>query len=71
MTYKWIGAILIVAGCGGFGFSLAATCRQEKKLLMQMLRNFQMLSVQKFSILRLLWSGAMLQTKALPELRGI
>lgn len=38
MTYKWIGAILIVAGCGGFGFSLAATCRQEKKLLMQLLR---------------------------------
>lgn len=33
MTYKWIGAILIIAGCGGFGFSLASSHRKEIQLL--------------------------------------
>ena len=33
MTYKWIGAILVVAGCGGFGFSLASAHRREIQLL--------------------------------------
>ena len=33
MTYKWIGAVLVVVGCGGFGFSLAReTVRQEQLL---------------------------------------
>ena len=33
MDYKWIGAALIVAGCGGFGFRLCAEhYRQEKGL---------------------------------------
>lgn len=33
MDFKWIGAILIVAGCGGFGFALSDEhTRQEKSL---------------------------------------
>ena len=33
MNYKWIGAILIVVACGGFGFSLAAMhLREEREL---------------------------------------
>lgn len=33
MIYRWIGAVLIVAGCGGFGFSMAAEHRRQEKLL--------------------------------------
>lgn len=29
MSYKWIGAILIILGCGGFGLSIAASQRRE------------------------------------------
>ena len=33
MEFKWIGAVLIVAGCGGFGLSLRVEhTRQEKSL---------------------------------------
>lgn len=38
MSYKWIGAILVIAGCGGFGFSLAANHRREEAALRQILR---------------------------------
>lgn len=44
MTYKWIGAAMIVVGCGGFGFRLAAAaCLEERRLvqLMQLLRRMQ------------------------------
>jgi len=37
MTYKWIGAGLIIAGCGGAGFSIAARHRMEVKLLKQLI----------------------------------
>jgi len=30
---KWIGTMLIVAGCGGIGFSMAMNCRKERKAL--------------------------------------
>ena len=33
MDYKWLGAVLILAGCGGFGFLLSASHRQEEKAL--------------------------------------
>lgn len=36
MTYKWIGAILVMAGCGGWGFALAARQRQQERLLGQL-----------------------------------
>lgn len=37
MSIKWIGAALIIAGCGGFGFSLAANYKRETKLLQSLL----------------------------------
>ena len=36
MSYKWIGAILIVGSCGGFGISLAVHQKNEEKLLCQL-----------------------------------
>ena len=30
---KWIGALLIIAGCAGIGFSMAMNCRRELKAL--------------------------------------
>ena len=38
MDYKWIGAVLIIAGCGGFGFSLAAGHRYQEKSLQRIMR---------------------------------
>lgn len=38
MSCKWIGAILIIGGCGGFGLALAAGHRREEAALRQMLR---------------------------------
>lgn len=37
MEYKWIGALLIILGCGGFGFSLAAAHRREENTLRQLI----------------------------------
>ena len=37
MTYKWIGAILIIASCGGTGFSIAAASKKEEFQLHQMI----------------------------------
>ena len=37
MGYKWVGAILIIASCGGCGFSIAAGKRREEKLHNQLL----------------------------------
>jgi len=37
MQYKWIGAMLIILGCGGFGFSLAASHIREETLLRQLI----------------------------------
>lgn len=37
MTIKWIGAALILIGCGGTGFSMAAAHRRTEKELAQML----------------------------------
>jgi stage III sporulation protein AB len=36
MTHKWVGAILILMGCGGFGFTLASNCRKEVLDLQQL-----------------------------------
>lgn len=41
MSYKWIGAIFIIAGCGGFGFSMAAAHWREVQLLRQLHRGLQ------------------------------
>ena len=37
MEYKWIGAILVIGGCGGFGFAVAREARSLEKLLRQLL----------------------------------
>lgn len=37
MNYKWIGAIMIVVSCGGFGFSLAAMQVREERSLRQLI----------------------------------
>lgn len=36
MTYKWVGAALIIAGCGGYGMSLALKFRKEEKYLFEL-----------------------------------
>lgn len=41
MSYKWIGAIFIIAGCGGFGYSLAAAYRRQERLLRQLIQVLQ------------------------------
>lgn len=41
MGYKWIGAILIIVGCGGFGFSMAAAHRRETQLLRQLIQGLE------------------------------
>lgn len=38
MTFKWIGAILVIASCSGFGFTLASAHRRNEKQLRQFLR---------------------------------
>lgn len=37
MHYKWIGAIMIIVSCGGFGFALAAGHLRDEKALRQTL----------------------------------
>ena len=37
MDYKWFGALLIVTGCGGFGFSLAANHRRQENALRKLI----------------------------------
>ncbi len=41
MEFRWIGAALIVVGCTGCGFSIAAGKRKEEKLLHQLLQILQ------------------------------
>lgn len=37
MTMKWIGALLIIASCGGFGFRLVAAHMSEERNLRQLI----------------------------------
>lgn len=44
MSIRYLGAIFVITGCGGFGFSMAAAYRREERLLGQLeqvLRFFQ------------------------------
>lgn len=36
MSYKWMGAIFIVLGCGGFGFLIASASKKEEKYLREL-----------------------------------
>lgn len=38
---RLLGAALLVTGCGGFGFSLAAACRREMRLLRRLIHALQ------------------------------
>ena len=46
MTIKLIGAILVIIGCGGFGFYIAALHRREERILRQMLRVIDYISCE-------------------------
>lgn len=37
MGYKWIGAVLIIVACGGFGFSLSFSHKKEESALRQLI----------------------------------
>lgn len=43
MTIKWIGAALVIAGCGSWGFSLAAAYCYQERVLRCLDRTLQML----------------------------
>ena len=38
MTMKWIGALLVIAGCGGVGFTMAASYKREERCLRALIR---------------------------------
>ena len=38
MEYRWLGAAMIVIGCGSCGFSIAAGKRKEEQMLCQLIR---------------------------------
>ena len=44
MNAKWIGAIFVLAACGGFGFSIAHSYRQRERSLQQLLNTLDMMS---------------------------
>lgn len=46
MSLKWIGAVLVIAGCGGFGFSLAMNYRREEKTLRQLLKVLEFMACE-------------------------
>lgn len=46
MDYKWIGAVLIILGCGGYGFSLAANQLRELLTLRQLIGALEFMSCE-------------------------
>lgn len=46
MSSKWIGAIFIIAGCGGCGFSVAAAGKREIRMLREFLRAVQFMECE-------------------------
>ena len=42
MNLKWIGAIMIIAGCGGVGFNMALHHKKEESALRQIIRVMDM-----------------------------
>lgn len=43
MNLKWIGAMLVMAGCGGMGFAIAAAYRAEQRQLEQLIRGLEVM----------------------------
>lgn len=46
MIWKIMGAVLVVTGCGGFGFAMAAACRREEEDLRQYIRALEYMSCE-------------------------
>lgn len=46
MILKWIGALLVVVGCGGFGFAMAAAYRREEQLLSQLVKSLEIMECE-------------------------
>ena len=44
MNSKWVGALLVLISCGGFGFSIAHGYRQRERLLYQLLAALGMIA---------------------------
>ena len=44
MTLRWIGALLVVVGCGGFGFSMAFHYRKQEQCLRQLIKALDIFS---------------------------
>ena len=46
MSIKWIGAILVIIGCGGMGFSMAAGYRREERMLRTLIRGLDYMTCE-------------------------
>ena len=46
MSMKWIGAILVIAGCGGVGFSMAAAFKREEWALRSLVSALEYMSCE-------------------------
>ena len=57
MRIKWIGTLIIIAGCGGIGFSFVSSYRQQMKQIRQLL-----------AVLDLIQSELEYRRTSLPEL---
>ena len=44
MSIKWIGAILVIVGCGGVGFSMAAAYRRQETALRELMGTLDFMS---------------------------
>lgn len=59
---KWVGALMILAACGGWGLWMAAAYRREEELLAQLYADLQRmewgLNCHAWSLAALFWSSA-------------
>ena len=46
MTLRFFGAFLVFAGCGGFGFSMAAAYRSRENSLRQLVRALEFMQAE-------------------------
>ena len=46
MILRWIGALLIMIGCGGFGFAMARNYKKQEKSLRQLIRALDFFSCE-------------------------
>lgn len=46
MSFKWIGAVMVIAGCGGVGFSMAAGYWHEERSLRTLMRALEYMSCE-------------------------